>query len=192
MIILWDHRRTRGLSLTETSLCGSWLYTNLPVRTEGHRRVNLPETKRKKPHCNHNCRPFISQPADITHTAINRRSKHDGSRGKSRRKHALYPMHECSHMRQQDVRTSLATSCGILFMWGNASNVLPQHNPVDLWQNYSNTYNKPTLTVAKSNRNHYGCKPQLRKASSSNRSHTNIVLYWRLRTEVLGAVRFNL
>ena len=31
MIILWDHRHICGPSLTETSLCGAYLYTNIDV-----------------------------------------------------------------------------------------------------------------------------------------------------------------
>jgi len=36
ILILWDHRRICGPSLTETSLCGAWLYSKLqtPIRIE--------------------------------------------------------------------------------------------------------------------------------------------------------------
>jgi hypothetical protein len=46
ILILWDHCRICGPSLTETSLCGSYLYTN--VRTFGKCVVNcgLLETHR--------------------------------------------------------------------------------------------------------------------------------------------------
>jgi len=38
IIILWDHRRIRSPSLTETSLCGTYLY---PYFTEVHKAFEL-------------------------------------------------------------------------------------------------------------------------------------------------------
>ena len=38
-VMLWDHRRICGASLTEMSLCGAWLYIIYNVMLWEHRRI---------------------------------------------------------------------------------------------------------------------------------------------------------
>jgi len=41
-VILWDHRRTCDPSLTETSLCGAWLYREFYIKIgEYHIRADI-------------------------------------------------------------------------------------------------------------------------------------------------------